>query len=251
MVVKAAAGFFADASLALLRICDDRLYTSAGFRAFEAYVRGTPSLGFGDRQACAWVAAARFIRALPPGARLPDNERQVRAVAGRANAIAVWLEATRLSGEPDGPRLTDALVRACCAAVGCQVGQLRGLDGVQGGASTIGPAGGQSVGRPVFLETKSCEWYTPDVILALVREVFAPGGIDTDPCSTTDANTRVGAALSYDAASDGLDESNAWRGNVFLNPPLGHETAGACRACSLSAVRPNFAWAALPRQLYC
>ena len=65
------------------------------------------------------------------------------------------------------------------------------------------------------------EWYTPVVTLGLVREVFAPGGIDIDPCSTAEANTRVRAVLFYDAASDSLNKRNAWWGNVFLNPPFG------------------------------
>ena len=119
--MTAAACFFAAASLALLRICNDHLFICAGFGTFMEYVRGTPSLGFGYRQARAWVAAARFISALPPGTCLPDNERQVRPVVGRADATAIWLEAARLSSEPYGPRLTSALVQACRNTARCQV----------------------------------------------------------------------------------------------------------------------------------
>ena len=49
-----------------------------------------------------------------------------------------------------------------------------------------------------------------------MRVVLGP--IDLDPCSTADAQDRIAAADWYSADQDGL--SQAWRGNVWLFPPL-------------------------------
>ncbi|PNH02941.1 hypothetical protein TSOC_011058 [Tetrabaena socialis] len=75
--------------------------------------------------------------------------------------------------------------------------------------------------RPVFLHSRSNEWYTPDAFLALVRRMFAPGGIDLDPCSSVAANTRVGAARIITSEEDGLHPRHEYAGNVFANPPFG------------------------------
>ncbi|PNH12448.1 hypothetical protein TSOC_000609 [Tetrabaena socialis] len=50
--------------------------------------------------------------------------------------------------------------------------------------------------------------------------------IDLDPCSTAEANTRVGAVRFFDAAADGLDPGNVYSGNVFCNPPFGVMAGG-------------------------
>ncbi|PNH08818.1 hypothetical protein TSOC_004620 [Tetrabaena socialis] len=75
--------------------------------------------------------------------------------------------------------------------------------------------------RPVFLHSRSNEWYTPDAFLALVRRMFAPGGIDLDPCSSVAANTRVGATRIITSEEDGLHPRHEYAGNVFANPPFG------------------------------
>ena len=79
------------------------------------------------------------------------------------------------------------------------------------------PAGGLRA----FTQSGTFEWYTPDFILNIVRELFVPGCIDLDPCSCAAANTRVGATSFYDERANGLAEGNAWKGNVFLNPAFG------------------------------
>ncbi|EFJ48234.1 hypothetical protein VOLCADRAFT_104908 [Volvox carteri f. nagariensis] len=75
--------------------------------------------------------------------------------------------------------------------------------------------------RPIFLQSASVEWYTPQCILDKVAEMFGPGGIDLDPCSSEAANTRVKAGRFFDVALDGLSEACRWEGNVFVNPPFG------------------------------
>ncbi|GIL80255.1 hypothetical protein Vretimale_17440 [Volvox reticuliferus] len=50
--------------------------------------------------------------------------------------------------------------------------------------------------------------------------MFAHGGIDLDPCSSPEANTRVGTWSFNDKATDGLSEAVAWSGNVYINPPF-------------------------------
>ena len=73
----------------------------------------------------------------------------------------------------------------------------------------------------VFYQSRSNEWYTPGEVLDAVRELFMPGAIDLDPCSTVDANERIRATAFYDRDSDGLATANPWSGNVFVNPPFG------------------------------
>lgn len=65
------------------------------------------------------------------------------------------------------------------------------------------------------------EWYTPDHVITLAHDLFAPGGIDLDPSSTPEANARLHAHTFFTAADDGLRDDRAWSGNVFLNPPYG------------------------------
>ncbi len=67
------------------------------------------------------------------------------------------------------------------------------------------------------LLSKSDRWFTPVAIVAAVRATL--GGIDLDPASEPLANARVGAAMFFDEADNGL--TRKWSGRVFLNPPGG------------------------------
>ena len=65
--------------------------------------------------------------------------------------------------------------------------------------------------------SRSTDWLTPAPLLAFAREVM--GSIDLDPCSSAAGNQRVQATRYYDEHMDGLKDSNAWSGSVFINPP--------------------------------
>jgi len=96
------------------------------------------------------------------------------------------------------------------------------------------------VGSGGILVTKhrgEMEWYTPEEHIERVRKVL--GTIDLDPASTKLAQKIVKAGKFYTEADDGLTQ--AWFGNVFLNPPYKQPAASAfvnllCDAYEGSAV---------------
>lgn len=63
------------------------------------------------------------------------------------------------------------------------------------------------------------EWYTPVRYLGMVRKVFN-NVIDLDPCSSLEANKRVGANRIFTIKDDALMQP--WQATtVFMNPPYG------------------------------
>ena len=59
------------------------------------------------------------------------------------------------------------------------------------------------------------EWYTPNRILSIVKQILNP--IDVDPASCDAAQERVQARKYYTKETNGL--FHEWKGNVWLNPP--------------------------------
>ena len=59
------------------------------------------------------------------------------------------------------------------------------------------------------------EWYTPDLVLNLVREVL--GTIELDPATSDIAQRRVQAIQFFTEKDNGLNKP--WEGKVFCNPP--------------------------------
>lgn len=99
-------------------------------------------------------------------------------------------------------------------------------------AQQLGLAGDLAPPRPrvdkipfpaVKHSSASQEWYTPDAILDLVREVL--GQIDLDPASCLEANERVQATAIITEEQDGL--ATPWpAGSVYCNPPGGRRQPG-------------------------
>jgi ParB family chromosome partitioning protein len=65
--------------------------------------------------------------------------------------------------------------------------------------------------------SSSNEWYTPDYIIQMIKEVL--GEIDLDPASCPEANLTVKANQIFTKEDDAL--KHEWKGNLFLNPPGG------------------------------
>lgn len=63
--------------------------------------------------------------------------------------------------------------------------------------------------------SKTPEHYTPADLMEIFRGIM--GGIDLDPCSTSEANRTVKAAKYYNVVENGL--SKPWAGRVYINPP--------------------------------
>jgi hypothetical protein len=59
------------------------------------------------------------------------------------------------------------------------------------------------------------EWYTPDYIIEMVKDVLK--GIDLDPASCEEANKIVRAKDFFDKNRNGLVKG--WHGRVWMNPP--------------------------------
>ena len=232
-VAMAATGFFAEASLALLDIFERRLYRLKRHTSIAAYVTAsTGVLGVGLRQARSLIAAARFVRRIPAGIARPSCERQVRPLAGCPSDVQLrtWAMALERASATGIMRVSGVLVHECLREVQGAALAASAAEDLSVAASPMpavvptGAATGVSRrqdGLQVFVQSNTCEWYTPDLILDLVRELFAPGRIDLDPCSCAAANTRVKANSFFDEGADGLADNNAWHGNVFLNPALG------------------------------
>ncbi len=74
----------------------------------------------------------------------------------------------------------------------------------------------------VMHSSRRDDWMTPLSIINMVKAVM--GVIDLDPCSSTRANSAVGAVAFYDSDADGL--AQAWGSvaapkSVYCNPPGG------------------------------
>ena len=63
----------------------------------------------------------------------------------------------------------------------------------------------------------SSEHYTPPELIESARQVM--GSIDLDPASSPIANSVIKAKVFYTKETNGLDLTNSWEGNVYLNPP--------------------------------
>jgi hypothetical protein len=72
---------------------------------------------------------------------------------------------------------------------------------------------------PALLSHESTEHYTPQYILDAV--IACLGAIDLDPASNSQEIPNVPAARHYTVQDNGIVQP--WVGQVFLNPPFGHD----------------------------
>lgn len=92
-------------------------------------------------------------------------------------------------------------------------------DAVMSGDKRMRDAVDEAKGNYRANGTGQNEWYTPESIIALVREVL--GDINVDPASNDEANKVVRAQTYYTEADSGLDHE--WHGKIWLNPPYSRD----------------------------
>ncbi|EFJ44427.1 hypothetical protein VOLCADRAFT_106408 [Volvox carteri f. nagariensis] len=226
-VVQGSGSQFRQMANSLLDIQERRLYSCLGFGSFVQYVSESGRIDIAPRYAQALVAAAHFLRLLSATDVVPNSECQVRPLTALppCDALGAWRLAVAHS-VAESRLLSGRLVEQCALEVTGRTGSDNSSSDMDisdsefgEGVNMVQSGGGGNV--RLFLSSESLEWFTPLSIIELVREVFTPGRINLDPCSSAAANTRVGATVYYDMESDGLLECNTWMGNVFVNLPFG------------------------------
>jgi site-specific DNA-methyltransferase (adenine-specific) len=185
---------FVDVGQALAEIRDRRGYKLSGYATFDEYCQ--QRWGLSRSYAFRHIQAAQVAAVLPIG-NAPANEAQARQlvpllVQGAEAIRGAWQEAVETA--PNG-KLTAAHVETV----------------VERHTSPL----------TVHFSSKTPEWYTPQIIIDRVLQVF-DGTIDLDPCSN-DGEPNVPATRHFTRTDDGL--SRSWQGRVFMNPPYGDEIA--------------------------
>ncbi|KXZ55353.1 hypothetical protein GPECTOR_3g483 [Gonium pectorale] len=118
MIKNVSVAHFMQEAEALLLISEQRLFEAAGFSSFSEYIQKSGRLRIQLRQARHLVAAARFMRSLPPDVPRPRNERQVRPLTGQPAGVA--LAAWRLAlarAEANGEGVCNRITAQCVAEV--------------------------------------------------------------------------------------------------------------------------------------
>ncbi len=95
--------------------------------------------------------------------------------------------------------------------------------------------------KPHRLQSKTHQWYTPELVAEPVRRYFG-GRIPLDPATSSD--NPLGAATFYTAADDGL--AQRWRLPAFVNPPYGSVFPLWCAKIAEEAARGQEVIALLP-----
>lgn len=199
-VIQQGLDTFVSVGAAITEIREHALYKGK-YETFEAYLK--ERWGISRKRAYQLQAAttvSRILRDTPtksgkPREILPDNERQVRALAAVPDERVpdVWDSAVDSAGGrvPTGREVEEAVER---------------FESEQSKSS-----------RRVLHSSESVEWYTPSYIIEPVRKIL--GNIDLDPASCDEANQIVKAAYWNTESTNGLLE--AWYGRVWCNPPYG------------------------------
>ena len=168
---------------------------------------------FGYSQAYAYrlLGWAEVERRVSPIGEMPVNEAQARPLA-RLDPEAQREAWGRVLDNAQGGRVTAAGVQAVVDEMTAPEPEEDSIAGRSCASATIAvPARVPQL----HIADDSYEWYTPAEYIEAARAVM--GSIDLDPASCASANEVVKAGAFYDAQVDGLRQ--AWRGNVWLNPP--------------------------------
>lgn len=225
---------FIEVGDALLQIRDGRLYR-VDYHTFEDYCRERWSMSR-PRAYQLMEAAGVAVTLSTNGKHFPQNERQARelakfdadlhpAIMRTVEAAAKTLNKPMTTGMIQ--RVGEVITQAANTGVVDVHGESTPLDAaiVEAEAEAIkrqkqyihdnGEKQRETLAN--LHSSESNEWYTPPLYVLSARRVL--GAIDLDPASSEVANRTVRALRYFTQADDGLTQ--AWRGNVWLNPPYG------------------------------
>jgi len=208
---------FVEVGTALLEIRDGRLYRQT-HATFEEYCR--ERWGFTDRRARMLISAAEVVSNIKSGTTvpiLPDSERSIRPLThlDPDTQREAWTKAVDTA--PNG-KVTAAHVQRVVDGYKEQAEELADDEEFYdwGDDAPYEAAKAPVAQRPhVTNNSGNNEWYTPVDFVEAARLTL--GCIDLDPASSHQANGVVRATTHYTIDDDGL--AQAWRGNVWLNPP--------------------------------
>lgn len=135
--------------------------------------------------------------------------QQVRSLTGKSKEEinSIWNLAVEVAGTSNE------------AVTGRLVKRILKRGGLLGAVAAHRGLGSLERGR-VVLSSESCCWYTPLILISLVRALFG-GCISLDPCSDALAQVTVQALRFFSVLDNGLLSRNIWEGTVFCNPPFG------------------------------
>ena len=189
-------------------------------RNFETVVKDAPELEPELEKGTISVKDALAVRQEDPQLRKQAVED---VKAGRAKTASQAVEKRTGRAPKAAPRKKAAPAKTDPDGAGEPAAGLPPLPSVSGAGGGKAGTGGAKVGAPPRTIALPAMATSPRLLLAGVRTSM--GMIDLDPCSSDDAQLRIGAVNWFGPEKDGLKQ--AWSGSCYVFPPPIHVSGWA------------------------